>query len=152
MDLAIDELRCLDDDLLDLTGFDKDLLIEPDAKDDEVPEAPGKPQSILGDLYELGQHRVLCGDSTQEEAVLKLCEGNRAQMCFTDPPYNVNYQGSMGTREGIQNDNMSRESFREFLVNAMKPVVGNTDGGIYVCMSSSEIDSLKMAFEKVGGH
>lgn len=140
-----------------LTGFDKDLLIEPDEKDDEVPEIPEEPKSKLGDLYELGQHRVLCGDSTQGEAILKLCGGNRAQMCFTDPPYNVDYTGGMGThekneREGIQNDKMSKEAFREFMEKAMQPIVTNTDGGIYVCMSSSELDSLRDGFEKVGGH
>jgi len=84
MNLAIDELRCLDDDLLDLTGFDKDLLIEPDAKDDEVPEVPVKPQSKLGDLYELGKHRVLCGDSTKIEDVEKLMNGRKADMVFTE--------------------------------------------------------------------
>jgi len=88
---------------------------------------------------------------------LRLCEGNRAQMCFTDPPYNVDYQGGMGTheqnkRERIQNDKMSKGAFREFMEKAMRPIVQNTDGGIYVCMSSSELDSLKDGFEAVGGH
>src|SRR3990167_11254989 len=141
MGLVIEELKGLSDEMFDLTGFDKDLLIEPDEADDIIPEnVPAR--SKLGDLYELGQHRVLCGDSTQHEAVLRLCGGNRAQMCFTDPPYNVNYTGGMGThekneREGIENDNMTREAFRQFLTDAMKPIVENTDGGIYVCMSSS---------------
>ena len=157
MGLVIEELKGLSDEMFDLTGFDKDLILEPDEKDDEVPETSETPKSKLGDLYELGQHRVLCGDSTQTEAVLKLCEGNRAQMCFTDPPYNVDYQGGMGThkqnkREGIQNDKMSKEAFQEFMEKAMKPIVDNTDGGIYVCMSSSELDSLKSGFEKAGGH
>jgi len=156
MDLALEDLKLLPEELFNLTGFDKDLLIEPDDQDDVVPEdVPAR--SKLGDLYELGQHRVLCGDSTQEEPVLRLCGGNRAQMCFTDPPYNVDYQGGMGTheqnkREGIKNDKMSKESFKEFLTKAMKPIVANTDGGIYVCMSSSELDSLKSAFEDGGGH
>jgi DNA modification methylase len=156
MGLAIEELKGLSDEMFDLTGFDKDLLIEPDEKDDEIPEdVPAR--SKLGDLYELGQHRVLCGDSTQQEAVLRLCEGNRAQMTFTDPPYNVDYQGEMGTheqnkREGIQNDKMSKEAFQDFMEKAMKPIVENTDGGIYVCMSSSELDSLRDGFEKAGGH
>lgn len=156
MGLVIEDLKGLDPELLDLTGFDKDLLIEPDEKDDVIPEnVPSR--SKLGDLYELGQHRVLCGDSTQPEAVLKLCAGNRAQMCFTDPPYNVNYTGGMGThekndREGIENDNMTRSAFAEFLTKAMQPIVANTDGGIYVCMSSSELGSLREAFEKANGH
>jgi len=157
MDLVIPELKGLSDDLLDLTGFDRDLIIEPDEKDDEVPEVPKKPRSKLGDLYELGKHRVLCGDSTKEEDVERLMNGKIANMCFTDPPYNVDYQGGMGThrqnkREGIQNDKMSKSEFKEFMIKAMKPIVENTDGGIYVCMSSSELDSLKEGFEKAGGH
>ena len=59
MDLVIEELKGLSEDMLDLTGFDKDLIIEPDEKDDEVPEVPEEPKSKLGDLYELGKHRVL---------------------------------------------------------------------------------------------
>ena len=157
MGLAIDELKELSDEMFDLTGFDKDLLLEIESKDDEVPEVPEVPISKLGDLYSLGEHRVICGDSTEIEAVLKLCGGNRAQMCFTDPPYNVDYTGGTGThekneREGIKNDKMSKNSFKEFLTKAMQPIVENTDGGIYVCMSSSELDSLREGFEKAGGH
>ena len=161
MGLAIEELKELSKEMFELTGFDNDLLLDTDLKDDEVPETPKEPKSKLGDLYELGQHRVLCGDSTREEAVLRLCGGNRAQMCFTDPPYNVDYQGGGSyanhksgpkEREGIKNDKMSKGSFKQFLIQAMKPIVKNTDGGIYVCMSSSELDSLKDSFEQAGGH
>jgi len=157
MDLVIEELKALEDDaLVALSGFEKDLLIEPDEKDDIIPEKV-ETRVKLGDIWKLGRHRVMCGDSTQQEAVLKLCGGNRAQMCFTDPPYNVNYTGGMGThkkneREGIKNDDMSRPAFLEFLRGAMKQVIENTDGGIYVCMSSSELDSLKVSFEEAGGH
>lgn len=88
MKLVIPELKGLDDELLDLTGFDKDLIIEPDEQDDVIPEnVPVR--SKLGDLYELGQHRVLCGDSTQQEAVLRLMNGKKADMVFTDPPYGM---------------------------------------------------------------
>lgn len=89
MALVTDELKELDDDLLDLTGFDKDLIIEPDEADDEVPEVPDEPVSKLGDLYELGQHRVLCGDSTKLEDVERLMDGKKADMVFTDPPYRL---------------------------------------------------------------
>jgi DNA modification methylase len=89
MSLVIDELKLLSLPMLDLTGFDKDLLIEPGAKDDIIPEnVPAR--SKLGDLYELGAHRVLCGDSTQPEAVLRLMDGKKADMVFTDPPYGMN--------------------------------------------------------------
>jgi site-specific DNA-methyltransferase (adenine-specific) len=90
MNLVIDDLKGLDLDLLDLTGFDKDLLIEPDEKDDIVPEnVPSK--SKLGDLYELGQHRVLCGDCTDESVVNRLTKGIECDISFTSPPYNVGH-------------------------------------------------------------
>lgn len=87
MDLVMEDLKDLEDDLVELTGFDKDLLIEPDEADDEVPEVPEEPQSKLGDLYELGGHRVLCGDSTKLEDVEQLMDGKKADMVFTDPPF-----------------------------------------------------------------
>jgi len=157
MGLVINELKGLNDEMLELTGFDKDLILEPRDKDDEVPPVPEIPKSKIGDLYILGKHRVLCGDSTKSEDVEKLCFGNRAQMCFTDPPYNIDYQGGMSShsqnkREGIQNDKMTRSAFADFLTDAMKHIVSNTDGGIYVCMSSSELDALRGAFERANGH
>lgn len=158
MSLVVDELKGLDPEMFELTGFDSDLLLEEDQKDDAIPAIPTKPKSKLGDLYEIGPHRVLCGDSTKDGDVEKLFgEVEKAQMCFTDPPYNVDYQGGMGThkqnkREGIKNDKMDKESFKAFMEAAMRPIVERVTGGIYVCMSSSELDSLKGAFENVGGH
>lgn len=108
MDLVIGELKELSEPMLDLTGFDKDLIIEPDEKDDEVPEVPEEPQSKLGDLYELGSHRVLCGDSTKLEDVERLMDGKKADMVFTDPPYGVDYDGGHAEkgkrREKLEND------------------------------------------------
>ena len=156
MDLVIEELKGLSEDMLDLTGFDKDLIIEPDEKDDVIPEdAP--PVAQLGDIWALGRHRVMCGDATKKEDVERLMDGKKANMCFTDPPYNVDYQGGMGThtqnkRDGMKNDNMSKEQFKEFLYSAMQLINKNTIGGVYVCMSSSELDSLKESFERAGGH
>jgi len=90
MSLAIEELKDLSDEMFDLTGFDKDLILEPDEMDDEVPEVPEEPKSVLGDLYELGGHRVLCGDSTKIEDVERLMDGKKADMVLTDPPYGMN--------------------------------------------------------------
>ena len=86
MGLVIEELKGLSEEMFDLTGFDKDLLIEPDEADDIIPENVPL-RSKLGDLYELGGHRVLCGDSTQSEAVLRLMDGKKAELLFTSPPY-----------------------------------------------------------------
>jgi DNA modification methylase len=91
MNLVIEELKGLSEPMLDLTGFDRDLIIEPDEMDDEVPETPVEPKSKLGDLYELGNHRVLCGDSTKIEDVERLMDGKKADISFTSPPYNVGH-------------------------------------------------------------
>jgi hypothetical protein len=90
MKLVIEELKLLPDDLIDLTGFGRDLLIESKPEDDEVPEsAPAVAK--LGDIFQLGDHRLMCGDSTRAEDVARLMDGQKADMVFTDPPYNVDY-------------------------------------------------------------
>ena len=86
-DLLLEDLKLLSPGIFDLTGFDKDLLITGDEKDDDVPEAPPEPQSEFGDLYELGDHRVLCGDSTKVECVERLMTNQNVELLFTSPPY-----------------------------------------------------------------
>lgn len=103
MGLAIEELKELSPEMFDLTGFDKDLLIEPDARDDEIPEnAPTIAK--LGDVWQLGRHRVMCGDSTDKDAVARLMDGKKADMVFTDPPYGVDYTGKTEDALKIEND------------------------------------------------
>ena len=89
MNLVIEELKDLSPELLDLTGFEKDLILEPDEKDDVVPEVPEEPKAKLGDIYQLGKHRVMCGDSTKIEDVERLMDGQKADMVFSDPPYGI---------------------------------------------------------------
>lgn len=156
MDLVIGELKLLSTEQAELTGFDRNLLIEGDEKDDLIPEkAPSRAK--LGEIWALGDHRLLVGDATTAANYERLLSGRTAAMAFTDPPYNIDYKGGMGTkkqnrREGIKNDNMGEEAFLEFLRGALEPIVANTSGGIYVCMSSSWLGSLKAAFEDAGGH
>lgn len=152
MTLAIEELKGLSDEMIDLTGFDRDLLIEDDEKDDLIPENPPA-VSKLGDLYILGKHRVLCGDATKKEDVEKLMNGNKADMVFTDPPYNVNYSGrGENTSEGILNDKMSKESFDVFLEEIFKRYDENckTGGGWYIFHSSSTQHQFQKAIENSG--
>ena len=89
MILALEELKeiKLEGGDITLTGYDTDLLIETDEKDDLVPDVPVEPQSKLGDLYELGNHKILCGDSTKVEDVERLMDGKKAELLFTSPPY-----------------------------------------------------------------
>ncbi len=152
MSLVIEELKGLTEPYLELTGFDKDLILEPDERDDVVPPVPNEPQSKLGDLYELGEHRVLCGDSTKLEDVERLMDGKKADMVFTDPPYNVEYQGGGGhKRGGILNDDMSEEDFSEFIHLAVGNLINNTNGALYICMGDSQIHTLFSSFKGNGG-
>ena len=118
---------------LDLTGFteqDLDLLLEDfDNLDsavetmdaDEVEEdnfevePPEVPTAKHGDIYQLGRHRLMCGDSTDSGAVAKLMDGAAAEMLFTDPPYNVAFNGRSGNFEVIKNDDMPKAEFDDFI-------------------------------------
>lgn len=123
-DLLADEL-----DGLDFEGLDLDWGIhqkEPEVVEDNyVPKLPNNPKSKIGEVYILGRHRLMCGDSTNPQDVEILMGGEMADMLLTDPPYNVDYTGNAGK---IKNDSMPDEEFREFLrlaflcaKNSMKP-------------------------------
>jgi site-specific DNA-methyltransferase (adenine-specific) len=111
---------------LELLGFDpKELnaLLEPEVvqgltDEDAVPDVPKEPKTKLGDIYQLGNHRLMCGDSTNVEAVVKLTGGSGVDMLLTDPPYNVAYEGKTKESLTIQNDSMGNDQFRQFLRDA----------------------------------
>jgi DNA modification methylase len=109
---------------LDLTGFDEDqlnnMLFEEKqglTDEDEVPEAPEEPITKLGDIWKLGKHKLICGDSTILNNYEKLFNENKADLLMTDPPYNVDYE-SKSTGMKIQNDNKSDDDFLQFLTDA----------------------------------
>ena len=83
-----------------------------------MPEVPEAPVTVLGDVWLLGKHRVMCGDSTSIDAVEKLMAGGGADMLLTDPPYNVEYTGKTKDALKIQNDSMGDDDFRQFLRDA----------------------------------
>ena len=110
---------------LDLLGFNEDQLndILFDEKqgltdEDEVPEAPEEPISKLGDIWKLGNHRVMCGDSTFIDNIDLVTKKEKIDMVFTDPPYNIDYQGIKDKRK-IKNDKMDDESFVDFLTSSL---------------------------------
>lgn len=109
MELVIEELSDLSEELIELTGFDSDLLIKPEDKDDEVPDVSEEPTAKLGDIYQLGEHRIMCGDSTKVEDVEKLMDGRKADLGFNDPPY-----GMKKERQGVKNDNLNYNDLLEF--------------------------------------
>ena len=109
---------------LNLTGFTDDEIaaLEPDepeeglTDEDAVPEEPQTPVTVEGDVWVLGNHRLMCGDSTSVDTVEALMDGQKADQWVTDPPYNVDYEGSDGQK--IKNDAMKDGEFRSFLVEA----------------------------------
>lgn len=110
-DLLADELEGLDFGDLQLdwgVGQKEPEVVE----DNYEPVIPKEPKSKIGQIYQLGRNRLMCGDSTKQEDVERLMNGDMADMLLTDPPYNVNYEGSAGK---IKNDNMEDSEFREFL-------------------------------------
>lgn len=126
LSLEVADLKENDFDL-DLLGFDpKELekLLEPEeveglTDEDAVPEVPEEPKTKLGDIYQLGNHRLMCGDSTSIDAVEKLMDGQKADMVFTDPPYNIDYQGVKDKRDKIKNDKMPDNEFVDFLTESL---------------------------------
>lgn len=159
----VELLKQLDDAGRVLSGFDereieKALRVAIEGQEDGYDTTPPKEAvTQAGDMYRLGDHVLLCGDSTKREDVERLMGGKNAIMVFTDPPYNIAYEGGMNssgqnTREGILNDKMSPEDFLSFLSKVCANLVEFCDGGIYICMSSSEIPNLRSAFARGGGH
>jgi DNA modification methylase len=123
--------------------------------DDAVPEVTEEPITKPGDIWLLGEHRVVCGDATQSEAYHALLAGELADMAFTDPPYNVNYANSAkdkmrGKNRPILNDNLG-DDFGGFLTAACTNLLAVTKGAVYIAMSSSELDTLQAAFRASGG-
>jgi DNA modification methylase len=162
--LELEELKLEDFDLA-LTGFDADELLgilageetttEGDTDEDGAPGAAEISVSRPGDVWVCGVHRVLCGDATDAASYASLLGGEMADMVFTDPPYNVNYANSAsdvhrGASRAILNDNLGKD-FHAFLIAALTPMLANCRGGIYVAMSSSELDTLQSAFRAAGG-
>ena len=145
---AEDLAEILPDALIDTTGG----LTDPD----DVPEVPEAPVTRPGDVWLLGKHRLLCGDSTVATDVQKVLGDVKADLCFCDPPYNVDYAGGVGAEKAgkgrrIKNDALG-EGFGQFLYDACVLINAHTDGAVYICMSSSELQTLQAAFKSAGGH
>ncbi|MBY6055393.1 site-specific DNA-methyltransferase [Leisingera daeponensis] len=147
---------------LDVLGFDMDELnaiLDFDADDDSEPALPGEDDHVpepdpvyaseAGDVWILGDHRLLCGDSTDPDAVAILCDGFLVDCVWTDPPYNVNYEGTAGK---IQNDDMSAADFRKFLVSAFMAGASVMRPGapIYVAHADTEGLAFRKAFVDAG--
>ena len=135
-------------------GFEKPEIPLTDVLtfEDEVPNIPDEPKTQLGQIWKLGNHRLVCGDSTLHETVQKALDGKKADCVFTDPPYNVAYEGGTKDKLTIQNDDMSDAEFSQFLYNFYKAALDNTkEGGpIYVCHADGSGNAFRNSMLKSG--
>lgn len=160
--LLAEILKDLDPEDAALAGFGaeelEDLLSELEGPaafltdPDDVPEVPEEPTTKPGDLWVLGRHRLLCGDGTRAEDVERLMDGQKVNMVFTDPPYNVDYVGKTKDALRIQNDSMSDADFFRFLLAAYECMLTHTElgGAIYVCHADSEGTNFRKALVEAG--
>jgi DNA modification methylase len=123
--------------------------------DDDAPALPEQAVTKVGDLWIVGEHRLLCGDATVLADVERVLEGRLADLIFTDPPYNVDYGSSAkdrlrGNKRKILNDDLGA-GFEAFLFNACSNLLRVTKGAVYICMSSSELHTLRRIFGAAGG-
>ncbi|EKK5902327.1 DNA modification methylase [Enterococcus faecalis] len=147
-------LNELDENELNISGFtdkeiqevidqyDMRLDLETEAIDDVFEfELPEKPKAALGDIYQLGRHRLMCGDSTNKAHIELLMDGEKADLLITDPPYNVNYEGKTEAALKIKNDNKTASEFYDFLRSAFSSAYDNLKEGasFYVWYASSEV-------------
>lgn len=157
MPMVIDDIvkfgEDFDHDLLGIPDFDwTEENLDPIDDTEEVPEAPKEPKSKRGDLYRLGNHRLICGDATDLADYERLMRDKRASLIFTDPPYNVDYTGKTKDALKIQNDKMDDDQFREFLTTCLSNMNAYSFEGaaIYVCHADSEGLNFRFGMKESG--
>jgi DNA modification methylase len=167
MPMLIDLLQELDngDFDMDMTGFEFGELERlmtsfadagAELEEDEVPGLPEEPSTKRGDLWLLGDHRLVCGDATQLADVDRLMAGRTAKMMFTDPPWNVGIGQDSNPkhrqREGLKNDSLSPEKFQAFLDGFVTAVAPHLDGDVYCVLGASEWPRLDSTLRSHGFH
>lgn len=152
MDLLNIELESITDLDMELFDFNIDKDLKDVSDDDYEIKLPEEPTSKVGDIYRLGNHYLMCGDSTNNSDVLKLMQGELADLIVTDPPYNVNYEGKTEDNLKIMNDNMKNSEFYDFLKLTYDNLYANIKegGSIYVFHADTEGLNFRKAFQESG--
>lgn len=149
------ELGDIDMDLGDF-GFEEPIESDVEIIEDEPPEPPEEPFSRVGDLLHLGDHVLICGDSTDGAVVDRLMGGEKADMVFTDPPWNVSYgqENERWKQRSILNDSMSTEDFKKFMYDAFKAMNNASKAGCmtYVVMSAQEWGNMMLTLAENDYH
>lgn len=155
MDILNEELMNID--TIDMTEFDFDMPLDIEEEkeveeDDFEIEVPEEPKAKLGDIYQLGNHRLMCGDSTKIDDVEKLMGGEKVDLLITDPPYNVDYTGKTKDALKIENDKMDNDNFHQFLYDVFTNVYSVLKDGapFYVWYASREVVNFQTSIEESG--
>lgn len=152
-DLLTDELIDILDINMEQFGFEFDGGVEDEVQEDDFEiEPPKEPKAKLGDIYQLGRHRLMCGDSTNVEDVEKLMNGSQADLLLTDPPYNVDYEGKTKEALKIENDHMGDDSFYQFLYDIFTNAYAVMKDGasFYVWYASKEVVNFTKSITEAG--
>lgn len=146
---------------LELTGFTFDEIEKlfatenGDVKDDDFDLTAALEEAAFvlpGDVWTLGRHRLICGDATDADTVKKLMDSRKANLVLTDPPYNVNFEGSSGLK--IKNDSMKADQFYSFLLSVFRNLAGSLESGgsAYIFHADTEGENFRRAFREAGFH
>ena len=125
--------------------------------DEALRKAYENPRAVPGDLFQLGEHRVLCGDATSADDLATLMNGAKAQLAFDDPPYNVSLGDHGGKQQGqsrrrLKNDALSPEAWETFCRGWAQNLLTQVDGALYICMSTKEWPTVSRILAEAGGH
>ena len=152
------ELKSIENIDMGAFGFDMDFDLDADfdfeaTEDDYEAEIPEEPKAKLGDIYQLGRHRLMCGDSTDKETVEKLMNGVKADMVFTDPPYGVSYTGGLQFKGGKvekNNRDMIKNDDVDIYEDVFRVLSEFSNGACYVWFADTKAATLYNAAEKYG--
>lgn len=149
LDIELENIKDID---MDLFNFEINNILENIIEDDYEIKLPENPKTKMGDIYRLGNHYLMCGDSTNDSDVKKLMNNHLANLIITDPPYNVNYEGKTNNNLKILNDDMSNEEFYNFLESSFINLFNSIHegGSIYIYHSDTEGINFRSAMLNSG--